>query len=52
MLAFLAFHSSFIDSTCTQTMYDLEQDFPEMFFFFDDGLASYLCEDNYQAELA
>ena len=40
-----------IDSTCTQAMYDLEQDFPENVFLMM-GLHPTYVKDNYQAELA
>lgn len=40
-----------IDSTCTQAMYDLEQDFPENVFLMM-GLHPTYVKDNYEAELA
>lgn len=40
-----------IDSTCTQAMYDLEQDFPENVFLMM-GLHPTYVKDNYQEELA
>ena len=40
-----------IDSTCTQAMYDLEQDFPENVFLMM-GLHPTHVKDNYEAELA
>nr|WP_315159631.1 TatD family hydrolase [uncultured Flavobacterium sp.] len=40
-----------IDSTCTQAMYDLEQDFPENIFLMM-GLHPTYVKDNYEAELA
>lgn len=39
-----------IDSTCTQAMYDLEQDFPENVFLMM-GLHPTYVKDNYEAEL-
>ena len=39
------------DSTCTQAMYDLEQDFPENVFLMM-GLHPTYVKDNYEAELA
>ena len=40
-----------IDSTCTQAMYDLEQDFPENVFLMM-GLHPTYVKDNFEAELA
>ena len=40
-----------IDSTCTQAMYDFEQDFPENVFLMM-GLHPTYVKDNYEAELA
>ncbi|MGL2987912.1 TatD family hydrolase [Flavobacterium sp. RSSA_27] len=40
-----------IDSTCTQAMYDLEQDYPENIFLMM-GLHPTYVKDNYKAELA
>lgn len=40
-----------IDTTCTQAMYDLEQDFPENVFLMM-GLHPTYVKDNYEAELA